>query len=138
MGVGVVIRNHLGIVLASVSKKMAHPSLVEVLECLAAVHALQLASDCGFSFVILEDDSEIVDNILRCEEVSFTSFGHLIVEPKTLAETFYEIIFSHTQRQCNSIVHNLFKLAIYVSSFIVWMEGVHPHLNSVTLAKNIG
>lgn len=124
VGVWVVIRNHLGLVLTSMSKKMALPSLVEVVECLVAVHALRLASDCGFSFVILEDDSKIVDNILRCEEVSFTSFGHLIVEPKTLAETFYEIIFSHTH-------------AKHVSNFIVWVEDVPSHLNSVTLANNI-
>ena len=107
MGVRVVIRNHLGLVLASMSKKMALPSSVEAVEFLVAVHALQLASDCRFSFVILEGDSEIVDSLFRCKEASFTSFVHLIVKAKTLVETFYEIIFSHTHRQCNSIAHNL-------------------------------
>jgi len=137
VGVRVIIQNHLGLVLASMSKKMSLPSSVEAVEFLVAVHALQLASDCGFSFVILEGDSEIVDSLLRCEEVSFTSFGHLIVKAKTLAKTFYEIIFAHTHRQCNSIAHNLPRHARHVSGFIVWMEGVPPHLNFVTLA-NIG
>lgn len=133
VGVGIVIQSHLDLVLASVSKNMALPSSVEAVEFLVAVHALQLASDCGFSFVIL-GDSEIVDNLLRCEEVSFTSFGRLIVEAKTLAKTFYEIIFSHIHRQCNSITHNLPR---HVSGFIVWIEGIPPYLNSITLA-NIG
>ena len=49
VGVGIVIQSHLDLVLASVSKNMALPSSVEAVEFLVAVHALQLASDCGFS-----------------------------------------------------------------------------------------
>ena len=89
----VVIRNHLGLVLASMVDKVPPLSLIEAVESLVAVHAFQLASDCGFPSIILEGDLEIVNNALRSEEESFTSFGHLIAEAKTIVETFYAVLY---------------------------------------------
>ena len=114
----VVIRNHLGLALASMVDKVPPLSSIEAVESLVAVHAFRLASDCGFPSIILEGDLEIVNNALRSEEESFTSFGHLIAEARTIVETFYAVTLSHTRGQGNS-VHNLARHASHVSGFTV-------------------
>ena len=67
-GIGVAIRNHVGLVLAYMTDMVTLPPSIDTVECLAAVRALHFASDCGFSFVILEGDSKIVysSQLWRC------------------------------------------------------------------------
>lgn len=92
-------------------------SSIEAMESLAAVHAIRLANDCGFPSIILEGDLEIVNNALRSEEESFTSFGHLIAKAKTIAKTFYAVTLFHTHRQGNFVAHYLVRHASHFTSF---------------------
>ena len=115
----VVIRNHLGLALASMVDKVPPLSLIEAVESLVAVHAFRLASDCGFPSIILEGDLEIVNNALRSEEESLNLYNHLIAEVKTLAETFHAVTLFHTCKQDISVTHNLAKHTNYVSGFMI-------------------
>ena len=73
VGVRVVIRNHLGLLLASMSDKFALPSLLNTVECMGVVQALRFVGDCGFSSTILEDDHKAMTKSLRCEDKSFST-----------------------------------------------------------------
>ena len=73
VGVKVVIRNHLGVLLAFMSDKFALPSLLNTVECLVVVQGLTFVGDCGFSSTILEDDHEAMTKSLRCEDKSFST-----------------------------------------------------------------
>ena len=55
-GVGVVIQNESGEVMAALSEKIALPSSVEVLEMVAARRAAVFAAELGFQRVIFEGD----------------------------------------------------------------------------------
>ena len=83
----------MGLVLASMSDKFALPSLVNTMECMAAVQALRFARDCGFSSIILENDSQTMtkalrcedeSKALRCEDESFFACNYLVVKAKFL------------------------------------------------------
>ena len=54
LGVGAVIRNHSGVVMASCAKKLNQAYKAEEIEALAALKALQFAYDLGFQNAILE------------------------------------------------------------------------------------
>ena len=79
-GLGVVIRNKEGRVMASLSQKIPLPiSVIEVeVEVLAARRALELAVELGVDHIILEGDSEILHKALLAEDKNFTPYGHLV------------------------------------------------------------
>ena len=77
-GLGVVIRDSHGQVLASLAEKIKLPSCSDEVEALAVVRAITLAMDLNLPSFIVEGDSEVVISALRSEEDSFSSFGHLI------------------------------------------------------------
>ena len=65
------------------------------------------------------------------EDVSFSPFSHILVSAKENTNFTYCISFSHICRLSNSVTHNLAKHARHVKGFLVWMEDVPPHLQSV-------
>ena len=133
-GFGVVIRNHLGLVLASMTNMDTLPPSIDMAECMAAARVFRFASDCGFSSVILEGDSKIVFKALSCDNVFLSLFSNLVDEIKSLAKNLRIVTFSHTHTQSNSITHNLTKRTRHVSGLQLWMENVSPHLIFVILA----
>ena len=72
VGVWVVIINHLGLLLTSMSDKFALPSL-DIVECMVVVRALRFVGDCGFSSTVLEGDHEAMTKALRCEDELFST-----------------------------------------------------------------
>ena len=98
-GVGVVIRNCLGQVMASMTEKCNLPTLVDEVEAMTAVRAVVFAQKLRFSSIILEDDSKKIMNTFKNDEPSFASYGHLIEEAKFLAESFVVFSVSHVKRQ---------------------------------------
>ena len=59
-GIGVIVRDARGEVIAALAKKILYSGLVEVLEVLAARRAAKFAMELGLSSSILEGDSEVV------------------------------------------------------------------------------
>lgn len=77
------------------TEKIALPTIVAVMEALAAIKALAFAQDIVLSSLILEGDSKVLINTLKSEDPSLASHGHLIDEVKSLAEIFTAFSFSH-------------------------------------------
>ncbi|KAK9984993.1 hypothetical protein SO802_034518 [Lithocarpus litseifolius] len=96
-GLGVVVCDHQGRVIASMSKKTRLPSSSDEVEVMAAVRAISFTLELHLPSVIVEGDSELIISALRSEEESFPSFGHLISSIKNL-EAFSCISFSHTRK----------------------------------------
>ena len=67
-GVGVVIRDSYGEVLASCSEKISQAYEAEVIEALAAQKALSFAQELGFQNVILEGDALGLIQALKSQE----------------------------------------------------------------------
>ena len=77
-GLGVVIRNEHGQVMASLSERIRLPSTVLEVEALAARRGLELAVETGFKNIVLESDSQILITALREGSYSLSSFGHIV------------------------------------------------------------
>ena len=81
-GLGVVVRDHQGRVMASMSEKTKLPSSSDEVEAMAAVRAITFALELHLPSVIIEGDTELIISALRSEEESFSSYGHLISSVK--------------------------------------------------------
>ena len=118
-GLGIVVRDSQGKVLASLVEKIRLPSSSNEVEALATVQAITLAMDLNLPSFIVEGDSKVVISALRNKEESFSSFGHLISSIKHGLVYCNCISFSHTRRFGNSVAHFLAKLVKTIDSFLV-------------------
>lgn len=94
--------------------------------------ALTFAHDFDLSSVILKEDSEIVINGLKNEDVSFAlilwSLGQ---RGEIFSGILYCFFVFYILRQDNFIAHNI---ARHVSGFLVSMENIPWHPNAIILA----
>ena len=123
-GIGMVVRDSHGLVLASLSQNIPLPHSVVTLETLAACRALEFSLELGFDKAILEGDSLIVMTALKDPSPSLASFGLLVQDTQCLARSFTCISFQHVSRIGNTVAHNLARHARHVTGFSVWMEDV--------------
>ena len=133
-GLGVVVHDSQGSMIASLSEQAPLPFSSDIVEAMAAARALVFAQELGITEFVLEGDSEVVINSLRSNEISFSSFGHLLESAKSLLGPMTGISFSHVRRCGNRIAHNLARHARNVRGLSVWVEDVPPHLIDVLFA----
>ena len=124
VGIGVVVRDSQGMVIASLSQNIPLPHSVVNLETLAACRALEFSPELGFNKAILEGDSMIVMAALRDPSPSLASYGLLVQDAQLMARLFTCISFQHVGRVGNNVAHNLVRHARHVTGFLVWIEDV--------------
>ena len=106
-GIGVVIRDSEGQVLAALSKQIVKPPSVEILELLAARRAVKFTAELGYAQLVCEGDSESVVNSLRGSDMENSWGGHIIKEILSQLNSFLSISFAHVGRQGNAVAHAL-------------------------------
>ena len=124
-GVGAVIKDDKGAILASCSEKIPQAYNADEIEALAARKALSFAADLGFQSAILEGDSLGLIQALKSEEHSLAPTGLLIDDVKMLASNYVRLSYFHIKRNGNRITHSLMKYALRIPDFQVWMEDAH-------------
>ncbi|XP_023877813.1 uncharacterized protein LOC111990253 [Quercus suber] len=135
-GLGAVIRNSAGRVVASGVERITLPQSVAEVEAAAARRAIVLAKELNLSSITLEGDSEIITRALQDAEQSFATFGNLIDEIRFHADSFLNCNFSYVERKENSVTYSLARHAKHVSGLVVWREDVPPPIVSVLLADS--
>ena len=106
-GVGVVIQNENGEVMAALSEKIAFPSLVHILEMVAARRAAVFAVELDFQRVIFEGDAASVIKALSMRDLALALIGHFVKDFVSIAGSLRTFSFSHTRRQDNNVAHAL-------------------------------
>ena len=123
-GIGVVLRDSRGLVIASCSKVVYQALGVCEVEAMAATWALSFASDVGMKRAVLEGDSMAVILGLREDGMVLVPYGLLLEDVRILSQQFDELRYSHTKREDNSLAHSLARYAVGILDFLVWMEDV--------------
>ena len=98
VGIGIVIRNSEGKVMAAFTEKIQKPSSVEILELLAVRHAFLFSAETRFSSSIFEGDSESVVKSLQGWGLENSQGGHIIKDILSYANFFQSFSFSHVVR----------------------------------------
>ena len=126
-----MVRDENGLVLGSCSKRLPQAySAVEV-EAMAAATVLIFTNDIGVRGVILEGDSLAVIKALREGEQPLSPTGPLLEHVRMYSQRFEIVLYSHSKREGNSVAHSLARYANSISDFLVWMEDVPPHIQSL-------
>ena len=128
-GFGVVVRNELGQVMASLTEKLAMPPTVEILEAMAARRAMIFMEELGLCRATFEGDSVTVVKALAGDCPDRSCIGHIIKYCKSLMGCFQTCPFSHVRRQSNGVAHALARRARKSSPLSVWMESVPPDIS---------
>ncbi|KAL0006685.1 hypothetical protein SO802_008187 [Lithocarpus litseifolius] len=110
-GIGVVVRNSAGAVMASLSQQIPLPTTIAQVEALAARRAVELALELGITRAIIEGDSETICKDLSNPCPSLALHGLLIQDAQQLALAFTNISFSHVCLQRNTVAHSLARQA---------------------------
>ena len=123
-GVGVIVRNRKGLVIATMSEKIPQILQPTEIEAMAATRALEFAREVGISEAILEGDSLLVIKALATKDIGLASFGILIQDAYRFTSAFSLLSYSHTKREGNQVAHDLAKLAVTIPNCVIWMEDV--------------
>ena len=137
-GIGVVIRDENGMVLASMAKQL--PQLYTALETEAMVASttLSFATQVGFHSGILELDSMVLATALIKNSTYLSTDGLLMDDIRFNATFFNQLLYSHVKREGNKVAHKLARHAFCISDFLVWMEDVPPPIRSVVQDDIVG
>ena len=125
-GVGVIIRNCKGEVMAAMTAKGPPVGGSEEAEILACRRALEFAIDAGFTDLIVEGDNAAVMSSLSSSGADLSRLGHIIQDIQCLANEIRWVCFSHVKRGANSVAHVLARHAKNVTEEIVWLEDTPP------------
>lgn len=131
IGVGVVVRDHQGAVIAALSAKRASAMDVDCMEAFAALAAIQFALDLGLHHIIFEGDSLTIVRAFHSVSKSLATFGHFVEQAKSLLPRFHSWAVQHVKREGNSVAHCLVRMAFAMEDFSIWMEDVPLSLHSL-------
>lgn len=111
MGVGVVIRNHLGECVAACSELIPNVVVPELAEAFAIRRALSLAGEEGYANLIVASDCLSLVQRLTASTLDRSAVGVVIQDILFLASTCTSISFKHVSRSCNHVAHVLARSA---------------------------
>ena len=112
-GIGIVVRNNNGLVMASLAQQVPlSPSVIKV-ETLATRKALEFALELGFEPIILEGDSKSLDKALKTKCSNFSLYGHLMQDILFLSTHLSDFKISLVCRQGNNLAHSLARKSQY-------------------------
>ena len=118
-GLGIVIRDNAGLVIASCSQLLPQAYLTCEVEALAAVKALTFAQVVGISKAILEGDSKMLMKALVCDDVSMASHRSLIEDVKFNSRYFSQLHYCQVKKEGNKVTHYLTRYVIIVLDLAV-------------------
>lgn len=123
-GLGAIIKNDLGMVMAAATwKRQGYDSAITA-EAFSILSVMQLAIDYGFRRMVFENDCEKLIQILKKEKMDDrTCLGLLVCEIHKLSRIFEICRFNFTSRNSNNVAHNIAQLA-HSEPNLIWMEEV--------------
>jgi ribonuclease HI len=107
MGCGIVLRNHDGDFILSVSEGLAGLPSPEMAEALAARQALVISRDHGVTKAVLVSDCLSLVQRISSKGLDRSPLGSVIADIKTLATDFESCSFKFASRDVNVVAHKL-------------------------------
>ena len=121
-GLGVIIRDKKGFVIASMATRVPQQLQPVEIEALVANKALEFAREMDIADAVLEGDYLMVMTTLKSKNTGLAPFGLLLQDSLALSSGFSKLFYFHTKREDNIVAHNLAQLAINSTNCVIWME----------------
>nr|XP_023899473.1 uncharacterized protein LOC112011331 [Quercus suber] len=126
VGIGVVVRDHEGSVLAALSKRMPLPLGPLEAEAKAMHEAISFAKDIGLQDVIFETDSTTIFDALHDISTAPTCIDNIIQDTHHSLQAFRKSQILHVKRLGNKPAHTLARHAKGIDDFATWIEETPP------------
>ncbi|XP_035538485.1 uncharacterized protein LOC118343802 [Juglans regia] len=136
MGLGVVIRDCNGEVMAVKCANRKCRSSPFIAECSAMWEAMELCKELDFWDVWLEGDAKDVIDAVNRDEEDESRYGHVVEDLKQSLKQSksWKVVFTH--RDGNEVAHHLAKMAIHCISDQYWIkEGPESIRNLLAIDK---
>lgn len=118
VGIGIVVRDCRGDLIAAMSRKMKSGSFKQSIETLAISLALRFGHDLGLTRVFMEADSAKPGSK---SSISIASSSDPSSDKESIEK--YEFCeFGYVKEEANLVAHKLACYAVRVEDFMVWME----------------
>ena len=129
-GIGVVIRDWEGQIIAALSQKVRFPGSVDLVEALAACRAISFAKELSIHQMVIEGDSLRVIQAINGIRPVRTMYGHVIDDIRFLSSSI-SCSFLHVKRKGNRLAHALARRAVSTADTDVWLEDLPQDLDDV-------
>ena len=112
MGYGVVVRDHHGYVRAACSVPQTGLLSSAAAEARAALMAVLLCTEMGFSWIHLEGDAKGVIEVVKSAATNYSKVGHLVEDLKVSLWNFLQWKMDFVRKGSNYAANCLGKLAM--------------------------
>uniref|UniRef100_A0A7N2L1L9 RNase H type-1 domain-containing protein n=1 Tax=Quercus lobata TaxID=97700 RepID=A0A7N2L1L9_QUELO len=135
IGIGVIICDHEGSVIAALSKHLPLPLGPLEAEAKVADEAVSFAWDVRVREVIFETNSKVVSNALRGTITPQVSVMDIIGGTLHRLQAFRRTQFQHVNQEANQVAHTLARHAKGISEFVTWIEESPPFLEPLVFRE---
>ncbi|KAK3188547.1 hypothetical protein Dsin_028108 [Dipteronia sinensis] len=122
IGIGIVIRDANGFVMASSSQVFAAAFNAQIMEAMGILRAILFSIDCGMSPCVLESDAEVVVNWINKGSHFDSVCGGILSDISSLSVERGGLSFCFVPRQANEVAHCLAKNVLRSNHDLFWME----------------
>ncbi|KAK3229054.1 hypothetical protein Dsin_000935 [Dipteronia sinensis] len=128
VGVGIIIRNHLGEVMASSAQSVDAGYSPQVAEALAIFRGLIFARDSGLLPCSVESDAQVIVNLINSDDtpLSLSEVGLIVSDINRFVGSVRGCSISFVPRTANQAAHGLAKFSLSANFDSFWMEEVPP------------
>ena len=131
VGVGIVIHDSEGFVMASSSQKIEATFSPQVVEAVAIYRGLQLAIDIGLTPCKIKSDAEVIVGWINCKNYLCSEIGVVIDDIHLLLEQVRCVSVNFVPRKANQVAHVLAKNGFSFIEDTVWLEEFPPCVSSL-------
>jgi ribonuclease HI len=135
MGVGIVVRNHVGEVLVTKCTTKAFVTDPQIAKAIAAWTAAELIHQLGLPQVILEGDALAMVQVMQQEESSWEWFGHLLEDAKLFLGSCRSWSVVHVKQTMNEAAHRMAKLGLELIAELIWRESVPLYIQQIVMLE---
>lgn len=135
MGIGLIVRDHAGGVVAMACETKDHIQDPAVAEAIAARRGVELSGELGIRRLLLEGDALQIVQAISSDVGVWVPYGVIIEDTMQMLQRFQEHDVMHIQREANQAAHHLAKLALTLGVNRVWREDFPESLHDIVTAE---
>ncbi|KAH9778879.1 reverse transcriptase domain-containing protein [Citrus sinensis] len=121
-GLGAVVRNSNGKIIAAAVKKVCFQGTVASMEAEAVLFGIQVAQQVEYLPMIIESDSTEVVELVWSRKSSLTEVSWTVEEIKQQLQISNASSLQFVPRKCNAIAHAIAKVALDFENSVIWLE----------------
>lgn len=137
VGVGILVRDHNGRVLAARSFTKRGVMEPTIGETIASYHAAQFCNQMGLQKVILEGDAKTVVEAINGKNRKWSNIEHLVDDTRVALQSFIQWKCVHVKLYANMVAHKLAKLATTDIIDRLWDSRIPDCISDVILMEQV-